>query len=60
MINKYVVQKYKNPFTSELSIIIVNSENGNIFREDEANSDYQQYLAWLALGNTPEEWINEQ
>lgn len=23
---------------------------------DEKNTDYQQYLAWLEAGNTPEEW----
>ena len=56
MINKYVVQKYSNPFSSELNISIINLENGNIFREDETNSDYQQYLAWVAEGNTAEEW----
>jgi hypothetical protein len=54
MSSKYIIQKYRNPF-SDLTITIVNLENQKIFCEDEANSDYQQYLAWLAEGNTPEE-----
>ncbi len=26
---------------------------------DESNTDYQAYLAWLAEGNTPEEWTGK-
>ena len=34
-------------------IILRTADNANI-PTDPANADYQEYLEWLALGNTPE------
>ena len=41
--------------TNEPSCLIrANDKVGIPF--DESNTDYQSYLAWVAEGNTPEEW----
>lgn len=31
----------------------------NIFCQDPDTEKYQEYLAWLAAGNTPTEWTGE-
>ena len=39
---------------------IYDTENCLWIGIDETNRHYQQYLAWLAEGNTPEEWNPEE
>ena len=41
------------------TVVMVENSIVSCVPADEANSDYQQYLAWLAEGNTPEEWKAE-
>lgn len=42
-----------------VSRVIYNSD-GTIITEDVDNPIYQEYLAWIAEGNEPEEWMEEQ
>ena len=52
----FTYKKLKNPVNNkEETSLILRKEDGVFIPFDEANSDYQQYLAWVAEGNTAEE-----
>lgn len=45
---------WRNPLTNEQLGVVLDNEIW--VPSDEANTDYQKYLEWLAEGNEPEEW----
>ena len=53
----YTYKLYNIPddFKGMVMESIIRKEDGAMIPKDEANTDYQDYLLWVAEGNTPEE-----
>jgi len=41
-------------FNQTVSFSVIRTTDGAVIPFDPANTDYQEYLRWLDLGNTPE------
>jgi len=51
----YTYKQLKNLLTNEINTkMILRKEDNAYIPFDEANTDYQEYLAWVAEGNTAE------
>ena len=47
-----------DPLSLELTYSLQVGETICYFKADESSPEYQAYLAWVAEGNTAEEWSN--
>lgn len=56
----YYITKIELPREAPQDLIVQPLSDGGVrtFIPNESNPDYQQYLEWVAEGNTPEEWSN--
>jgi len=57
--SNFTYQTVTNADPLIMSVVILRSD-GAWIPADPANTDYQQYLAWLEEGNVPEEWNPEE